>query len=89
MNYCENSSPIDKENYRKTYQPYQDEVKMEKEPRKDHNIVVEAKLVRLLKRSKTNLTIEMLSTESGYEESVVTLAMKRLENKGIADLEDS
>lgn len=39
---------------------------MKSEPRKDHNVIIEARLVRLLKRSKCGVSAEWLSGESGY-----------------------
>jgi predicted Ser/Thr protein kinase len=81
----QNEVRLESKVYRNEYRPYEQVVKIKEEPRKDHNIVIEAKLVRLLKRNKTSLPVEWLAKESGYEESIVALAMKRLCNKGIAE----
>ena len=87
MDHLEKDTPLEGKTYRNEYQPYEEQVQPKEQPRKDHNIVVEARLVRLLKRSKGALKIEWLSRESGYEESVVALAMKRLCKKGLAEVD--
>ena len=88
IDFLDKDIPFGAKNYRNEYHPYQEEIKVKQEPRKDHNIVVQARLVRLLKRNKTSLTIDWLGKQSGYDESIVALGMKRLCNKGIAEVDD-
>jgi hypothetical protein len=43
--------------YKDEYPPFRAEVKLKEEVRKEHNIIIEAKLVRILKRAKENLSV--------------------------------
>ena len=74
--------------YRQDLAPFKEEVKkVEKEVRREHNIIIEAKLVRLLKREKTGLSVQRIVDQSEYGAEVVELALQRLEGKGMAEEE--
>jgi hypothetical protein len=60
------------------------EVKKE-EVRKEHNIVIEARLVRILKRAKEGLNVDALTRESGFSIEAVELGVKRLVTKSLAE----
>lgn len=60
------------------------EIKKE-EVRKEHNIIIEARLVRILKRAKERLNIESLTKESGLNTETVELGIKRLISKSLAE----
>jgi DNA-binding IclR family transcriptional regulator len=60
-------------------------VKAKEEVRKEHNIIIEAKLVRVLKRAKESMNLEALGRESGYSNDTVELAIKRLVSKSLAE----
>jgi hypothetical protein len=82
--HLEENLPLADMSIRKEYRPFEEE-KAKEEPRKDHNIIVEARLVRLLKRSKEPVTADWLRISTGYEQGVVDLGLKRLCNKGMAE----
>ena len=74
--------------YRLALPPFKEEA-AKKEVKREHNIIIEAKLVRLLKREKGGLGVDQLSEKSGYPPELVELATKRLVSKGLAAEEGS
>ena len=71
--------------YREYFASSKTEVKIKEEVKKEHNIIIEAKIVRILKREKENKTIEEIAKSSGYSIETVELAIKRLVSKNLAE----